>query len=138
MKLFAGPVMTETANVTSTRTSSLLRKRGPTAPRTGVGWSAAASATKNRLGSSTHPRTAKTTTSGTTASVKMPRKPSAPEARLCTIAASPAPSAYPAAMSAMAAARSEDAVSSAAITSARALVALSRGRPKAKIATNHQ
>ena len=73
-----------------------------------------------------------------TASAKMPRKPSAPEKRLCTNAASPAPSAYPAAMSATAAAWSDDAVSSAAMTSASALVALSRGRPKAKIATNHQ
>ena len=40
---------------------------------------------------------------------------------------------YPAAIDATAAARSDDAVSSAAMTSASALVALSRGRPKAKI-----
>ena len=98
----------------------------------------AASATMKRLGSSSRPRMAKTTTSGTTARAKMPRKPSAPDARLCTMAESPAPTPYPAAMRATAAARSCELVSSAAITSASALVALSSGRPKAKMTTNHQ
>ena len=68
----------------------------------------------------------------------MPRNPSAPDARLCTIAESPAPTPYPAAISATAAARSCELVSSAAMTSASALVALSNGRPKAKMTTNHQ
>ena len=92
----------------------------------------------NLLGSSSQPRTKNTATSGTIARAKIPRKPSAPDARLWTIAERPAPTPYPAATSATADARSRDPVSSEAITPARALVALKRGRPKAKIATNHQ
>ena len=72
----------------------------------------------------------KTTTSGTIASAKIPRKPSAPDARLWMIAESPAPTPYPAATSATAAARSRDPVSSPAITSARALVALEERAPE--------
>jgi hypothetical protein len=61
-----------------------------------------------------------------------------PAARLCTMAMAPAPAPYPAAMSATALARSLEAVCSAAVTCASAFVALSRGRPQAKMATNHQ
>ena len=48
------------------------------------------------------------------------------------------PHPVPGGNSAMAAARSREAVSSAAMTSASALVALRSGRPKAKMTTNHQ
>jgi hypothetical protein len=50
----------------------------------------------------------------------------------------PAPAPYPAATSATALARSAEAVCSAAVTYASPLLALSRGRPQAKMATNHQ
>ena len=59
-------------------------------------------------------------------------------ARLCTMAMTPAPAPYPAAMSATALARSLEAVCSAAVTCASPFVALSSGRPQAKMATNHQ
>ncbi len=54
------------------------------------------------------------------------------------MATTPAPVPYPAAISATALARSAEPVSSAAVTCASAFVALSRGRPLAKMATNHQ
>ena len=67
-----------------------------------------------------------------------PRNPITCDARLCTMAMTPAPAPYPAAMSATALARSADAVCSAAMTCASPFEALSRGRPQAKMATNHQ
>ena len=54
------------------------------------------------------------------------------------MAITPAPTPYPAAISATALVRSVEAVSSAALTCASPFVALSRGRPQAKMATNHQ
>ena len=53
-------------------------------------------------------------------------------------AVKPAPTPYPAATRAIDLARSAVPVSSAALTWATPVVALSAGRPRAKMATNHQ
>ena len=109
-----------------------------TAPSTGIGCPDPAAATVNRSGSAIQRQSRGSRAKGTSARTNTPRNPSVPAARLCTTAMTPAPAPYPAAMSATALARSLEAVCSAAVTCASAFVALSRGRPQAKMATNHQ
>ena len=75
---------------------------------------------------------------GTTARRNRPRNPSVDFANPWITAVRPVPTPYPAAMRAIALARSLESVSSAALTWARALVALRWGRPRAKMTTNHQ
>ena len=130
--------MTETANPSTTITARRRRNGLATASSTGTGCSGPAAATVNRSGSSIHLRSSGSRAKGTTASTNTPRNPSVLAARLCTMAMTPAPVPYPAATSATALARSAEAVCSAAVTCASPFVAASKGRPQAKMATNHQ
>jgi hypothetical protein len=138
MKVLAGPVITETAKASATITSRRRRNGLATAPSTGIGCPDPAAATANRSGSSIQRRSRGSSARGTSARTNTPRNPSVRDARLCTMAMTPAPVPYPAAASATALARSAEAVGSAAVTCASPLLALSKGRLQAKMATNHQ
>src|SRR6266542_2825883 len=158
-KVVIGPVTNENAKVSTVSSHSRGRCSGRSRPTThsarrpptvGGGTAAAGSVVTavpsaeperrrwKRSGSLSLGAISGVTASGTRASANSPRKPSWSPKTPRSRAVRPAPMPKPAVIRAIALTRSWLVVSSAAITPATVLVADSSGRPRAKIATNHQ
>ena len=118
--------------------STRRRYRGPIAPRTGVGWSDAACATMKRPGSATQPRERVHEGKRNERQREDPAEAECAGRKAVDDGREAGPSRVASRDQGDGRCAVAAPVSSAAMTSASAFVALSNGRPNAKMTTNHQ